>query len=123
LRRVTGSTSKTDRWKALCLSSLQRQSASHRLLLLDEVLDSLPRPLRAGFAADVRAAARAAGFAVVSSTHCLKGDVTWMAEAADEVWVLERGRLRRVLQLAQASGLDALREYAALRCRLGSVNP
>lgn len=124
---------RTARWKALCSAELDRQlrvgsegqaaeqPGRRLLLLLDEVFDSLPRPLRAGFAEDLRFAAQSQGFAVVAATHCLAGDVAWIAETGDWAWILDRGCLRR-LALRRPRGLAALRDYAALRCRLGTVN-
>lgn len=126
---------RTSKWKAHCFVELERQrqhcrqdevnvlsAPLQRLLLLDEALDNLPRPLRTRFAADLRAAARAVGFAVVSSTHCLAGDVRWISEAADDVLILENGRLRQTLCPGEPADMYALQSYAALRCRLGTTN-
>ncbi|CAE8615739.1 unnamed protein product [Polarella glacialis] len=54
-----GFSSRTARWKARCLRSLRQGPSS--LLLLDEALDSMTRPLRLRFAADLRGAARSSG--------------------------------------------------------------
>ncbi|CAE8664861.1 unnamed protein product [Polarella glacialis] len=115
-----GFSSRTARWKARCLRSLRQGPSS--LLLLDEALDSMTRPLRLRFAADLRGAARSSGFAAVLSTHCLAGDVAWIGAACDEVWILEKGQLTRTLRTDAPGSGSALRDYAAMRCRLGSVN-
>lgn len=112
---------RTARVKQHCLAAL-RQSSGRGLLLLDEVLEVLSSPLRRAFALDLKAASRQSGFAVVSATHCLAGDVGWLTSAADEAWILDAGRLTRVLDFCSLANVAAFKEYAALRCRLGTVN-
>eukprot|EP00929_Paragymnodinium_shiwhaense_P010283 TRINITY_DN11486_c0_g2_i5.p1 TRINITY_DN11486_c0_g2~~TRINITY_DN11486_c0_g2_i5.p1 ORF type:complete len:221 (-),score=47.50 TRINITY_DN11486_c0_g2_i5:7-669(-) len=126
----TGTSSRTYRWKAFCVSALDAQQqlaedVGPSLLLLDEVFDALqPSSLRRVFAADLLAAARSAGFAALVATHCLKGDVSWLAESVDQVVILEQGRIRRTLRpRTNSADAAALQEYATLRSRLGTVNP
>lgn len=130
------SRSKTARWKARCLQSLSAQQARARaqmsqvyddrpasLLLLDEVLDLMPRPLRLRFASELQAAVGKAGsFGVVMATHCLGGDISWLMDVCDEAWILEQGQLRQTLRLKEKSARAELTAYAALRSRIGTVN-
>lgn len=107
------------KWKARCAHALFEYPG---LLLLDEVLDVMPRPLRLRFAADICFAAMNSDFAVVSATHCLAADISWLRESCQEVWILEHGELRCLCPQTQRD-FEEIERYAALRCRMGSVNP